>query len=715
MNRNNILLAILLVYGNGAFAQKLSPNTSIALQDWAEKRYAPSADGVVKNIDAFVKINDEAAKDKMKALGVQLRSALNSNLLTVSMPITAVQAVAELPEVDNVQAGSEVKLLMDAARENAHVNDCHAMSAESGEYMGKGVVIGIVDNGFEYAHADFMNFDQTDTRIKRVWDQASNAGNSPSGYGYGTEYKSLAELSAVRYDMTSTFHGSHVAGIASGSDFSTDYYGVAPEADLVFVSFGSTNANIIDGINYVFEYAESVGKPCVVNISLGSHLGPHDGTSTTDQAFASMVGPGRIIVGAAGNEGSQNLHASKTLSDGDTSLKAMIGFDESSTTKTAYVDVWGDKGAPLSVKAVVVDALKGKIVAESQEVSSGGETDVKYVFPDGCGAVATVQMALQKNPDNNRTEVLLMMRASSISENRKVGIVATSEAGTTVHMWNNATSGYFLSAGKRGWTEGDNNYSVGELGGESPDIISVGSYNTKVAYQTVSGDVYGINPDLVGEIGERSLFSSCGPTVDGRNKPEVVAPGCAIASATSRYYTGFSASTAAGKSGYGNYYYDVNIGTSMASPFVAGTVALWLQANPNLTPEDVRNIINASSRHDKYTGTADECDRNLWGAGKIDAYAGLLLAAAKTGIKDTKAVKGNFVVDTDRSARSARVYYAAAAGSAHLVVYNTSGQQVLTKTLSVDGEKVDLSQLPSGVYVFKLEQSVGVQKVKVAL
>ena len=88
-----------------------------------------------------------------------------------------------------------------------------------------------------------------------------------------------------------------------------------------------------------------------------------------------MAGPGRIIVGAAGNEGSTALHVGKDLEEGDTSLKTMIGFSENSASKQAYVDIWGSKGAPLKVKAVVVDALKGKVMYESPAVETDGETE----------------------------------------------------------------------------------------------------------------------------------------------------------------------------------------------------------------------------------------------------------------------------------------------------------------------------------------------------
>lgn len=720
MKTRHTLTAAMMAMALQVSAQKISPNTSLMLNDWeAQKLNAAQKDSknapAEKTVSAFITVNNSKAVDELRKHGVTVRSVLG-NVVTASMPLSTINAIASIDGVKNIQAGSEARLLMDEARADAGVDYCHTATESLGDYTGKGVVVGIVDNGFEYAHADFLKNNYTETCVMRIWDQSSKSGNSPEKYGYGTEYVSLPEMSAARYDMASTFHGTHVAGIAAGSDRSTNYYGVAPDADLVFVSFASQNTNIIDGINYVFDYAESVGKPCVVNISLGSHLGPHDGTSDTDRAMAAMVGPGRIIVGAAGNEGTEALHASKTLSEDDTTMKTMIGFNESSTSssQTAYLDIWGGKNSSMTVKTVVVDALKGKIVAESPEVATDGETDVKFVFPDGCGVVATVQMALQQNPNNDRPETMIMCRASSIGENRKIGIVATGDAGSTIHMWNSSTTGYFLNGGKRGWTNGDTDCTVGELGGVSPDVITVGSYNTKGYYQTVSGDYYEVNSDLVGHLGERSLFSSCGPTVDGRYKPDVVAPGCAVVSATSKYYSSFNSSTTVTKSDFGNDYYDVNIGTSMASPFVTGTVALWLQANPSLTPADIRAIMEASSRHDEYTDDAESADRNKWGTGKIDAYAGLQLAVSKTGINDTQADKQQMSIITDRAARTAKVMYAAK-GNATLSIYNTTGQKLASKTLTASGQTVDISQLSHGVYVFRLEQGGNTQTVKAGI
>lgn len=720
MKKRKILIAVILSAAFHAQAQKLSPNTSLMLNDWeAQKKEAVQKNGMNapanRMVSAFISVDDSKVADELRKHGVTVRSVLGG-VVTASLPISSINTIAAIDGVTNIQAGTEARLLMDNARADANVDACHTATESLGDYTGKGVVVGIVDNGFEYAHADFLKNDYTETRVVRVWEQGATSGNAPEKYGYGAEYTTLNDMKRARLDTYDTFHGTHVAGIAAGSDRSTNYYGVATEADIVLVSFiTSQSTSVIDGIKYVFDYAESVGKPCVVNISLGTHLGPHDGTSDTDRALAELVGPGRIIVGAAGNEGTKAVHASKTFSEGNTTMKTMIGFDnDKAATKTARIDIWGDKDATLKVKPVVVNTNDGSIVAELSEVATDGEKNAELSFPEGCGVEGTVQMALQVSPSNDRPNVLAICSATSIADNRRIGLVITGSEGSTVHMWNSDVTGYFLSEGKEGWTDGDDIYTIAEIGGISPDVITVGSYNTKDSYKDLMGNVHDVDADKMGNVGERSLFSSCGPTTDGRQKPDVVAPGCAVVSATSKYWQGFYPMAAVAKSQYANDCYDVNIGTSMSSPFVTGTVALWLQANPTLTPADIRSILNASSRHDYNTGSADSCDRNKWGAGKIDAYAGLQIAAGKTGIRDTQADVQLFSITTDRAARTAKVMYAAK-GNATLSIYTTTGQKVATQTLTTSGQTVSLSQLTHGVYVFRLEQGGAAHTVKATL
>ena len=710
------------------FAQKISPRTSLMLQEMrtAKKKVKATNDflktDTEKAVSAFITIKSTDAIEKIEKLGAKINSKISETLVTADIPVSAIVQISNLDEVVSVSVGTEVRLMMDEARRLLGADECHEMTEYGGPYTGKGVVVGIVDNGLQYNHVDFMTSDGSECRIKRVWDQHAN-GNAPEGYGYGAEYKTYDEMKAALCDLTTGYHATHVTGIAAGGDKSTPYYGVAPDADIVFVSFNTTNAQIVDGIKYIFDYAKSVGKPAVVNISLGSHMGPHDGTSDTDLSFANLVGPGRIIVGSAGNEGLDKLHATKTLKSSSDQFKTMFAYDSSqdnSQYKQAYVDIWGGKNAKLSVKAVVVNTINGKIIASSDEVSTDGKTDVQWIAPDGSGVVAQVGLSSQVNPNNNRTEVLLMSRATMINSGFALGVVCSGDEGQTIHMWNNAY-GSFTNFSKRGWTDGDYDCSVGELGGESPDVISVGSFNSKMFFQPLAlkgtDQGYGISEDVVGKYLEHSAFSSYGPTADGRIKPDVTAPGCIVVSAASRYYAGGwdEQTNIIAKTGDDIYTYDT--GTSMASPFVAGTVALWLQANPNLTPEDVRGIIGRTAiRNDEYMVPSQSTfPNNTWGQGRINVIKGLTDILGTTAIKDAKLLNSLFHITTNRQARTATFYFGSENGKAHVAVYNMAGQLVYEAQLSNNGETISLSSLPHGVYVFKLNQENQVQTIKSAL
>ena len=722
MNKKSVLLVSFMLLSSFGFAQKLSPSTRMLLNETAasSNKKAKAAAAEETTVSTFITIKSQDVINDIEKLGAKVNTRVSETLVTANVPMSAITPISNLDGVVSVSVGTEARLLMDEARRQLGVDDCHNMTENNGPYTGKGVVVGIVDNGFQFDHVDFMNSDLSDTRIKRVWDQNAT-GNTPEGFDYGAEYTSYDEMKAARYDMITDYHATHVTGIAAGSDKTTAYYGVAPDADLVLVSFRKTNTEIVDGIKYVFDYAKSVGKPAVVNISLGSHIGPHDGTSDTDLSFAELVGPGRIIVGAAGNEGSEKLHTSKVLTSSSKQMKTMFAYgseQDNSTYKSAYVDVWGGRGHKLSVKAVVVNTLKGQVVASSGAVETDGQSEVSWIVPDGSGAVAQLGLSMQVNPNNNRTEVLVMSRATSITTGFAVGLVAEGEVGDTIHMWNSATGGEFTNFSKRGWTDGDYNCTVGELGGVSPAVITVGSYNSKMQFQPINlqgtEDAYGANTSLVGELYQRSLFSSCGPTADGRIKPDILAPGCVIISAGSRYCSGWSDDTNV-IARNGNDVYTYNTGTSMASPYVTGSVALWLQADPTLTPEKLRDIFNQTAVNDDPYLDELEFPNNTCGYGRINVIKGLKYILESTGVNDVNATESMFRVSTNRSAHTATFNFGNDNVKPQLSVYNTLGQQVYSVLLSNSGETVDLSSLGGGVFVFKLKHGDKVQTVKAAL
>lgn len=715
MKHTPLLLTLLLLPAVPAMGQKLSAGTELLRLQQQQRHQAPGATPVVADtIDAYIRIADPSAISALEQLGVKVRPSMAfDHYVTASLPVSLLDAVSQLDGVTYVQAGQPVNLLMDVARAEAGADRAQSGSTSMGPYTGKGVIVGVVDNGFEYGHADFRAADGS-LRIKRVWDQNVNSGRAPEGYNYGTEYTTADELLAKTFDTPATYHGSHVLGIAAGSDRQSPFYGVAPDADIVLVSFKNSDVAIAEGVKYILDYARSEGKPCVVNISLGQHKGPHDGTSPIDRLFDQVTGPGRIIVGAAGNEGGYKLHASKMLTDDDPQLKTMISYtDPTANEKKSALDIWGEPGTQLSVKVVAVNTMTGKIMSELTPANTNDPKAFKVYFPTDSYVSGFATLAATVDPDNHRPNVQVVTNVTALPSNRKVGVVVTGQPGTEVHIWNNLY-GELVSNNKAGWTDSDNRYTVGEIGGTGKSVVTVGSYNSKMAYTDVSGAYTTMNPALTGNLGEISKFSSLGPTVDGRHKPDVTAPGAAVISATSQYYYGINKTNAAGKTTYTDgktYYYDVNVGTSMASPYVAGSVALWLQANPTLTPAEVLDIVRRSSRHDQYT--TDQADPDTWGAGKIDTYAGLVLAAQQTGISDLQTAARLYSLTYEPAARALRVSLATEDLRATLSLYDASGREVLSQPLSAATSSVSVASLPSGVYVARL--TVGGQTHSVKL
>lgn len=720
------LLALSAALCGFAMAQKLTPHTQILLNQAADGRLhkSPSAvvegtDAATETISAFVRVSDEAAISKIEALGGKIRSRLSDGLLTAELPLSQLEALTQVAEVERIEAGTRVRMLNDKARTSSSVDKVHNGSSSTGAYTGKGVVVGIVDGGFEYGHINFYSSDETSLRIKRVWDQTSSVGNAPAGFNYGTELTDSAEIVAKKVDMTSTFHGSHVAGIAAGGDLKSGFYGMAPDADIVMVTYKETESNIVDAVKYIFDYAQSVGKPCVVNLSLGSHYGPHDGTSTTDQALSSLTGPGRIVVGATGNEGAEKLHAGKTFAEADTVMQTIVGLYSYYGTYYGAVDVWGSVGSDFKIVPAVVDPSKGRIIATGDTLSTAEDALKSFQFRTATsGIYGKVEVATTHESQNDRPNATVEATISSMSANRKLCLIVIGKEGESVHMWNNYYEDFTAPSLVEGWTAGDTDYTTGEIGGTGKNTISVGSYNTKSYYNTIGYGMVGVDTSYTGANGYVSNFSSHGPTLDGRNKPDVVAPGSLLISSCSQYYYSFSKDYAAGSSTSSVtnnvFYYDANVGTSMACPVVTGTVALWLQANPTLTPDAIRTILNRSSKQDSYTSSVDN-DPNICGAGKLDAYEGLLLALKTDGISETTALTESLIaVAADRASRTIRVSLSDQQLPVSVSVVSLSGQVVATQTLAPAGGSVQMDSLPSGIYMVKVQSGKQQKTLKVA-
>ncbi|MDE7387888.1 MAG: S8 family serine peptidase, partial [Muribaculaceae bacterium] len=240
------------------------------------RRMAPSAKSESDMVRMFMRYNHISALDSVEAVGGIAVTLPSDWLATVSLPAGEIEHIGSIAQVDYLEVGGEVTLLTDRVRYYASVDGVQDGTRTGGvTYTGKGVVLGVIDAGLEYNHLNFRDADGNN-RIKRIWVQTSSLGKHPEKFDYGVEYSSPEQIAALTCDTRETYHATHVMGIAAGSDMKSGYNGMAPDTELVYVRFGGT-AQIADAIQYIFDYADEVDKPCVINMSLGAHQGPHDG------------------------------------------------------------------------------------------------------------------------------------------------------------------------------------------------------------------------------------------------------------------------------------------------------------------------------------------------------------------------------------------------------------------------------------------------------
>lgn len=238
----------------------------------------------------------------------------SGTVLHMKTEITNINDVLGDPAIARVAIGRRYRLHLDSARAMSKVDLAHYGNSLPRSYTGKGVLIGIFDTGIDLLHPDFKT--ENGTRILYLWDMGEEfSPRPPQGYDWGREYTKTeidANLDSI-FQKDLVGHGTNVAGIAGGNGRARHkFVGFAPEADLIIVngnrngSMSSfTDADILAACNYIFSKAEELGKPCVINLSLGNIFGSHDNEDLLGKALSNLVSEkkGRAIVASAGNEG----------------------------------------------------------------------------------------------------------------------------------------------------------------------------------------------------------------------------------------------------------------------------------------------------------------------------------------------------------------------------------------------------------------------------
>ena len=637
-------------------------------------------------VGAFADI--KADKRSMAAeYGVLFNGKRVLPFMTVNIPVRNYVRFLNSGIADYIEIDEKEVPMMDSAKYFTRTDQVHSGYNLPRGYTGKNVVVGIIDIGFHYSHLNFYDSTGNTYRVKRVWDQNDTNGPAPAGFYYGKELTTQSAILAARYSHNDQTHGSHVAGMAAGGGTNDSlmkkYKGMAPESDIVLVATTMYSSEIFDGLQYILDYAESVGKPCVVNMSLGNHSGPHDGTDyneyATDYLFDSIYTKGAALMVSAGNEGDDPIHLSKTFTSQDTSIRTFAVKSNGSNKLSSTVDIWGEVGHNFTVKIAVVDSTSTSATLDtlSYPVTLTTIDTIDWTTYVNLSDNAYVNYYVEdSNYYNNKPHVYLQLRGGSLPTGRKSLIIRIEATSGTVHMWNN--SGIFI--GGTAATAGNTNYtSNNRASGRASTMVA--SYNSKCSWTTYVEDYYNLHSRYT--IGGRSYFSSIGPGLNPNlNKPEITGPGALVRSSYNYYDYRYDESnymiTDVQVSGGDTFYWGMMQGTSMSCPAVTGIVALWMEACPELTYAQVKELMRTTAITDTLTGNIPANGSPQWGWGKINAYGGIQTILSRIPRKPVLSPAADTTICADES-----ITISAPAGYLHYQ-WNT-GDTTRTITTSTPG------------------------------
>lgn len=690
------------------------------MQAYIERDMASSSPINGKYVNVIISATDNSsAADRLRSMGFSIGTCTSEGI-SVTAPIDKISKLSEVDGVTEIHMARQLFPMLDQARATGYVDNAHKGTSLNIPYNGEGTIVGIIDNGFQYDHSAFIDTEKGQSRISRIWEQRCDtvASLRPDNFSYGCEYApGKATLSARQFDMITSTHGTHVAGIAAGGDmrFNNPYYGVSPKSEIVLVSTKATDATVIDAVKYIFDYADSQNKPCVINISLGSNIGPHDGTSYADRMLDALQGEGRLIVGAVGNSSGSCTHANKSFSIREHSLNTAVQFTYYGKTQLSMVDIWGTEGKKFKTRISIYNKATNREIASFDPIDSSQPDTKRFTYkglPDGATDSISVTIdAISKIDTYNGKPNLYFQAVADNIDKKQIFICLNIEAVSgEINMWNDGYYSTFTNLGHPEYTSGDDEFLASELGGTGKKIISVGAFTSKNKYTNLGGTTNSTGYT----IGDICSFSSKGPTMDGRVKPEITAPGSIIVSAYSRYYAGFNATKMISSLAYKDKasYYGTMQGTSMASPFVAGTMSLWLQADPTLTPERAKRFLQQSATNDSKTGNIRQTGSQQWGYGKINTYSGLKLCV-ESGVNEIETSAANYSYSINSG--KLQILLASDASNVDVAVYDMTGHKIgQYHNVAVNAlSPIEIDNLPAGVAIVKLSTASSSHNFKI--
>jgi subtilisin family serine protease len=568
----------------------------------------------------------------------------------------------ELP----IEVAPPLHMLMDRANFFTGVTIAHAIPNTNGA----GVLIGVADTGLDVTHPDLIDPATGGTRVAWMIDLSlAPVGLYPElerTFGY---YKdgvltsgavfAADDINRLLADKRPTpsdevGHGTHVTSIAAGNGGAkprTPYVGVAPNATILFarvtrqITEGIDNDDLVRGVQFLFDRADAMKKPVVVNLSLGSDFGPHDGTFLWEQVLASYVGPdkpGHALIAAAGNSGSiveSPVHQSVAVTGGS-ALSVPISTHGA---EGGALEIWVSMREGSNIK-VGLDGPDGEWIAPVAEGKEQGKNTKEY------NAGVINGSAVKNSPVPAGSHGAVVVISGTWPSGR---YAVTLEGEGTADLYLQGVGDVGLSGAHAASFVGGVREGTINLPGTHPSIIAVGCTVNRPRWVSIDkvteaqavpvldepGGMPQYEPEDKKRLltrgveeGEACWFSSAGPTVTGVPKPEISAPGGIVVAAMSKQaapgnfgsiFTTQCPSKGGVPGGLNCLQVDathgVSQGTSMSAPMVAGAVALLLERDPTLTQDRILGLLQAGAH--PLRGPAPFDDQT--GPGELDVLGSL--------------------------------------------------------------------------------------------
>ena len=672
------------------------------------------AQAAPRHIIAFVKGHD--GQSLLKKHGCQTYAQWG-DIHIARIPLSSIAALSAETQVERIEARASARQLLDTATIVINALPVYESTPAHQAFTGEGVVVGLMDIGFDLTHPNFYDRDRTHTRISAIWDQLSKdtiGSTLPVGRDYIGEEAVLAHERSTDGEIQT--HGTHTLGIATGTGYDTPYRGVAFDSDICLVSnieesdtayfepgdkYIHTSALDALGFKYLFDYAEQQGKPCVASFSEGYPPYFDEDESLYAAVLDSLIGPGRIIVASAGNEGLVNSYVEKQtetkeagafiLCYEDEAEYRIKGQSEAKLHLYRYGDELREPTAPTDTLTIELGALPYETEVTDSLVCSGD--------------TLTVNLYRRRSvyqPD----EVWFVTLQGNLPLYQLSPLALTVEGDHHAELFGHSSAAFRTCYKDSRWQDAQPGHNI-IAPSSFKSVISVGATSYRAAMKNMWGGQHKAHDGTV--IGRISPYSSTGPTVDGLLKPDVVAPGTYVISSFSHYspirYSMMAESDFQGTT----YPWGLETGTSMSAPMVAGTIALWLQAKPTLTTDEIREVFHRTCQH---PDPEMAYPNYVYGYGEIDAYRGLLDILGADRIEGLSFHQPSKLRVYPSEGGLRLITDAPVSASLRIKIYTLSGACIheTSTVLNGTGTRIPLPTHTSGIYAVQIDTDI--QKLK---